>query len=80
MRMNIGPNDVGKLLQFGFANVSNENKVSSRIYDNVTFAIRGSGAFEGDAIGVPIPFWATLVIAALLTFFGIVKLRARDQA
>jgi hypothetical protein len=80
IQMNIGPNDVGKILQFGFANVSNENKVSSRVYDNVTFAIRGSGAFEGDAIGVPIPFWATLAIAVLLSVFGAAKLRSRKSA
>lgn len=80
MQMNLSPEDVGKILQFGFANISNEFKPSSRLYDNVSFAVRGSGAFDGDAIGVPIPFWATLIIAALLTFFGAAKLRSRKSS
>jgi hypothetical protein len=80
MNINLTSGDIGKIIQFGFTNRADDVKPTSRVYDNVSFAIQGSGAYEGDAIGVPIPFWATLMIAALLTFFGAAKLRARKSS
>jgi hypothetical protein len=77
MTISLNQSDVGKLLQFGFTNRSDDVKPTSRVYDNVTFAIRGSGSYAGDTIGVPIPLWAFLAIAGLLAFVGGSKLRAR---
>lgn len=69
----------GKILQWGFANVASNYLATGRFYDNVTFAIRGSGAYEGDAIGVPVPFWAYIVIIGSLMFIGVAALRSRKK-
>lgn len=69
----------GKILQWGFANVASDYLPTGRWYDNVTFAIRGSGAYTGDAIGVPVPFWAYITIIGLLMFVGMAALRSRKN-
>lgn len=70
----------GLLLQWGFANVASDYLPSSRWYDNVSFAITGSGAYSGDLIGVPVPFWAYFAIAGLLAWVGGSRLRSRKEA
>ena len=69
----------GKVLQWGFANFATDWQASGRHYDNVTFAISGSGAYEGDLIGVPVPLWAYFIIAGLLAFVGGAKLLSRKE-
>jgi hypothetical protein len=75
----LGPSEVGKVLQWGFANLASNYEASGRHYDNVTFAISGSGAYEGDSIGVPVPLWAYFIIAGLLAFVGGTKLLSRKE-
>ncbi len=77
LTINLDASAVGKILQWGFTNVASNRAPTGRWYDNVTFAIRGSGAYEGDAIGVPVPFWAYIAITGLLMFGGVAALRSR---
>jgi hypothetical protein len=70
----------GQILQWGFTNVASDYLPSGRWYDNVTFALKGSGAYEGDAIGVPIPFWAYLCLGGLIALVGGSVLRSRREA
>lgn len=77
LNINLNQGHVGLLLQWGFANVASNYLPSSRWYDDVSFAIQGSGAYEGDAIGVPVPFWAYIAIIGLLMFAGVAALRSR---
>lgn len=71
---------VGKVVQWGFTTQASNYLPSGRYYDNVTFAIKGSGAYEGDLIGVPVPFWAYITIAGLLAFVGGSRLWASKKA
>lgn len=71
--------DAGLKVQWGFANIASNYLPSSRWYDNVSFAIKGSGSYEGDAIGVPVPFWAYIAIIGLLMLVGMAALRARKN-
>jgi hypothetical protein len=77
----LGAQDAGLILQWGFANVASNYLPSGRWYDDVTFAVEDPGTDpdpeEGDAIGLPIPFWAFIALAGLLAFVGGSKLRSR---
>jgi hypothetical protein len=80
LSINLGANDVGKLLQFGFTSLAGNYQASGRFYDNVSFAVKGSGSYKGDLIGVPIPFWAYLVMIGLLVLVGGTALRSRKDS
>jgi hypothetical protein len=79
MSVNLGANEVGMILQFGFANISNDNKVSSRLYDNVTFAISNTGESDSNPEGIPIPFWAMVLMSGLLLYVGGSRLRSQRK-
>lgn len=70
----------GKVLQWGFQTIASNYQPSGRYYDNVTFALKGSGVYDGDLIGVPIPKWAIFAIAGLLLLVGGARLRSRNKA
>jgi len=81
MTVNFGAAEVGKILQFGFANVSNEYKETSRVYDNVSFApavVRPP--VQPLTEGIPIPSWALLLMVAMLGYLGASRLRARKES
>ena len=79
MSITLGADDIGNLLQFGFANISNENRATSRLYDNVTFAIGNTGEADGDPNGIPIPFWAMVLMSGLLLYVGGSRLRSQRK-
>lgn len=70
---------VGKILQWGFTTIASNYEPSGRYYDNVTFATRGAGAFDG-ALAVPIPLWAFLTMAGLIVLVGGSRLRSRKES
>jgi hypothetical protein len=81
MSVTLGASEVGKILQFGFANISNENKATSRYYDNVTFALAEIGPpIRPLTEGVPIPSWAMLLMLGMLGYLGASRLRARKES
>lgn len=73
--------DAGLILQWGFANVASNYLPSSRWYDNVEFApvvvVEPPEPEEPREEAIPIPFWASLLIAGLLAFVGGTTLRRR---
>ena len=80
LAIRLDASSIGKIVQWGFTTQASNYAASGRHYDNVTFAIKGSGAYEGDLIGVPVPLWAYFTIAGLLAFVGGSRLRARRKA
>ena len=76
------PADAGLLLQWGFTTKASNFEPSGRVYDNVLFAATGTAAPDArpfDPNKVPIPAWAFLLTAGLLTYVGGKKLRARKN-
>jgi len=69
----------GKVLQWGFSTVASNYLPSGRFYDNVTFAISTAPPTMTRVEGVPIPAWALLLMAGLLTYLGLTRLRASRQ-
>lgn len=76
---------VGELLQFGFYNDVAENlgqswTTSAATYDNIEVAravVVPPEPDEPDVDAIPIPFWASVLIAGLLAYFGGTTLRRR---
>ena len=71
--------DEGFILQWSFANVASNFEASGRWYDNVTFAISNTGEYEGDSEGIPIPFWAMVLMSGLLLYVGGSRLRSQRK-
>jgi hypothetical protein len=69
----------GQILQWGFANVASNYLPSGRWYDNVTFAIGNAGESDGDPEGIPIPFWAMVLMSGLLLYVGGSRLRSQRK-
>lgn len=75
----------GKILQWGFTANASNYEASGRLYDNVSFAPEAEDPPVeppveppvGNVEGIPIPFWALLLMAGLFTWFGGRQLRAR---
>lgn len=87
IEFNIPEEWVGELLQFGFysdvtTSLGQSVWTSSALYDNVELApSRPVGPPIGPQFeGVPIPFWAYLVIGGLIAFVGGSKLRSSRKA
>jgi len=71
----------GKILQWGFSTVASNYLPSGRFYDNVAFTPTGEPpVFSGDTEGIPIPFWALLIMVGLLAYMGASKLRSGRRA
>lgn len=75
---------VGELLQFGFhsdlsPNLSQSWATSGAYYDNIELSpsvvVPPTPPGEVDPIGVPVPFWAYLIMGGLLAWFGGAALR-----
>ena len=73
----LGPSEEGKVLQWGFANLASNYQASGRHYDNVTFAISTAGGYEYE--GIPIPFWAMVLMSGLLLYVGGSRLRSQRK-
>jgi hypothetical protein len=73
----LGPSEEGKVLQWGFANLASNYQASGRHYDNVTFAISDTGGYEYE--GIPIPFWAMVLMSGLLLYVGGSRLRSQRK-
>lgn len=71
---------VGELLQFGFhsdlsPDLGQSWATSGAYYDNIDLSPAAvipppGGEYEGEALGVPVPFWAYMAIIGLLLFMG----------
>lgn len=71
----------GKILQWGFSAVASNYEASGRWYDNVTFAPAEIGPPIQPLIeGIPIPFWAMLLMVGMLGYLGASRLRARKES
>jgi hypothetical protein len=71
----------GMILQWGFSTKASNDEFSGRLYDNVSFAIKGTVAYKkDDPFGLPIPLWALFGMAGLLALVGGLRLRTRRQA
>jgi hypothetical protein len=66
----------GKILQWGFSNTASNYETSGRWYDNLSFAPRNTGSYQGEE-GVPIPLWALILMGGLLALVGGSMLRRR---
>jgi hypothetical protein len=74
----------GKILQWGFSTKSSNDDASGRWYDDVSFALEGvyqppTGPSSVKYEGIPIPYWALLIMAGLFVYLGGKKLRARKE-
>jgi len=75
--------NAGMILQWGFTNVASNNLASSRWYDNVSFAVKALPPKKRPSRyveGVPVPFWALVIMTGLLAYFGSTKLRTRRKS
>jgi hypothetical protein len=72
----LDPSAEGKILQWGFTDTASNYQGSGRWYDNVSFAPRNTGGYQGEE-GVPIPLWALIFMGGLLALVGASRLRRR---
>jgi hypothetical protein len=71
------PEHAGLILQWGFSTKSSNYEWTGRWYDNLSFATKVIPAPPPE-VGVPIPFWAYLLMGGLIAGFGISRMRARQ--
>lgn len=73
----------GKILQWGFTSVASNYLPSGRWYDYISFTPTSdvpTVTYVDPGLAVPIPFWAMLLMAGVLAYFGGSRLVARKQS